>query len=92
MPQVQLEDQLFEAAKRRAADAGFSSIDEYIADVVVQDIRDEAANLDQFFTPERLAHIDKAEADIKAGKFYTTDQTDAELSKRRKEWLRTNPR
>jgi len=49
-------------------------------------------NIDSLFTPERLAHIDKAEADITAGKFYTTGQVTDELAKRRAEWLRTNPR
>lgn len=92
MPQVQLDDQVFEVAQRRAADAGYPSVDAYIADVVVHDADNNADNLDHFFTSDRLAHIDKAEADIKAGRFYTSEQADEELAKRRAEWLRTNRR
>ena len=92
MPQVQLDDQVFKVAQQRAADGGYASVDAYIADVVVHDVSDDSDNVDHLFTPERLAHIDKAEAAIKAGKFYTAEQADEELAKRRAEWLRTNPR
>jgi hypothetical protein len=54
-------------------------------------VTEETPNLDHLFTPERLAHIDKAEAEIKAGNFYTAEQADVELAKRRAEWLRSNP-
>jgi len=91
MPQVQLDDEVFKVAQRRAADAGYPSVDAYVADVVVHDASDEIDNLDHFFTPERLAHIDSADADIKSGKFVTSEQADEELAKRRAEWLRTNP-
>jgi hypothetical protein len=39
------------------------------------------------FTPERIAHIDKAAAEIKQGKYFNIEQADAELAKRRAEWL-----
>jgi hypothetical protein len=91
MPQIQLNDHVFQAAQRRAADGGFSSVEEYIADVVIHDVGDDA-DIDHLFTPERLAHIDEAEAEIKAGKSYTAEQADVELAKRRAEWLRNNPR
>jgi hypothetical protein len=82
--------------QRRAAELGFPTVDEYVADVLTRDLADESCgetpNLDHFFTPERLAHIDKAEADIKAGNFYTAEQADAELAKHRAEWIRKNPR
>jgi len=61
-------------------------------EILSHDIHDATENLDRLFTPERLAHIDKAEAQIKAGSFYTTEQADAELAKRRAEWLRRNSR
>ena len=95
MHQIQLNDKLYKEAERRAAEAGFPSVDEFIADVVSQELMEsdgETPNLDHLFTPDRLAHIDKAEAEIKAGKFYTADQANAELAKRRAEWLRNNPR
>ena len=92
MPEVQLDDHVFKVAQRRAADAGYASVDDYIADVVVHDANDDTDNIDHLFTPKRLAHIDEAEADIKGGRFFTTAQADQELAKRRAEWLRTNPR
>lgn len=96
MPQIELNERVFSAAQRRAAEAGFSSVDEYVADVVSHDLVEDSngatPNLDHVFTPERLAHIDAAEAEIKAGNFYTAEQADAELARRRAEWLRKNPR
>jgi len=96
MPQIQLNDQIFTAAQRRAAGAGYASVDEYVADVVAHDLSAEngadTPDLDHLFTPERLAHIDAAAAQIKDGNFYTTEQADAELAKRRAEWLQQNPR
>jgi hypothetical protein len=92
MHQVQLDDHLYEQVQRRATDAGFSTVDEYIAEILSRDIHDDTENIDHLFTPERLAHIDEAEAQIKAGSFYTSEQADVELAKRRAEWLRQNPR
>jgi hypothetical protein len=77
--------------RRQNVDAGYASVDAYIADIVVHD-RDETPDLDHLFTPERLAHIDAAMADINAGRSYTTEQANEELAKRRAEWLRNNPR
>jgi hypothetical protein len=47
-------------------------------------------NLDRLFTPERLADIDRAAAEIEAGNFYTPDEAAVELAKRRDQWLRQN--
>jgi hypothetical protein len=66
MHQIQLNDQLYQEAQRRAAEAGFGSVDEYVADMLQHDL-EETENLDHFFTPERLAHIDRAAAQIDAG-------------------------
>jgi hypothetical protein len=96
MPQVQLNNQIFTAAQRKAATAGYASVDDYIADVVSHDLSeengDQTPNLDYLFTPERLAHIDAAAAEVRDGKFYSTEQADEELAKRRAEWLQKNPR
>ena len=87
MHQIQLSDQLFQQAQRRAAESGFPS-----ADVVQHDLAMEVGNLDHLFTPERLAHIDRSIAQIRAGQGLTSEQAKAELSKRRDEWLRQNAR
>lgn len=88
MHQIQLNDHLYQEALRRATEAGFSSVDDYVADVLQHDLLEETENFDHLFTPERLAHIDGAAAEIDAGQGLTSDQVDAELAKRRDEWLR----
>ena len=87
---LQLTDQLYDQAKRRAVEAGFKSMDEYIADVVSDELTDDADNLDHLFTPERLAKIDAAAAQVEAGQFLTSEQADVELAKHRAEWLQNN--
>jgi len=53
--------------------------------------RRETDDLDHFFTPERLAQIDEAEAAIARGEFYTLEDLDAELARLRAEWIRKHP-
>jgi hypothetical protein len=89
MPVVQLDDQVFEVVRKRASDAGYASVDAYVTDMLVGE---HAENIDRLFTPERLAHIDKADADIQSGKGYTTEQAEKELARRREKWLQANPR
>jgi PHD/YefM family antitoxin component YafN of YafNO toxin-antitoxin module len=91
MHHIQLNDQLYQEAQRRATEAGFGSVDEYFADMLQHDLED-TENLDHFFTPERLAHIDRSIAQIEAGQGLTSEQAKAELARRRDEWLRQNPR
>jgi hypothetical protein len=85
MHQVQLEltDQLYDQAKRRAIEAGFKSVEEYAADVLADDLAVDTENFDHLFTPERLALIDKAEAQIEAGQCMTAKDADVELARRR---------
>jgi hypothetical protein len=94
MRQVQLNERLYKEAERRAAEAGFSTVDEYVADVVshdlVEDTGGETPNLDHLFTPERLAHIDKAEAEIRAGNYFTAEQVREHFKKKRAEWIQKN--
>ncbi len=77
-----------------AAEAGFASVDEYIAEVVNDDLTggdgEETPNLDHLFTPERLAEIESARAEIKAGNSFTADQVREHFKKKREEWLRTH--
>jgi hypothetical protein len=88
MPQIQLTDQIFDAARRRAADGGFSSVDEYIADVLVHDLGEDTDNFDRLFTPERTGHLEKISAEIKAGgKTYTVQEVEKHFENKRKVWL-----
>ena len=91
MHQVHLNDQLYREAQRRAAEAGFGSVDDYIADVLRNDFAEEVEDLDHFFTPERLAQIDQSLADVRAGKVLTLAQVEEELAKSREAWLRDHP-
>ncbi len=67
MRQVHLNDRLYQEAQRGAEASGFSSVDEYVADVLSHDFQLDDENLDQFFTPERLALIDPSAADEEKG-------------------------
>jgi hypothetical protein len=91
MHQVNLNDQLYQDVQRRAAEAGFTNVDDYVADVLSHDLNEETPNLDHFFTPERMAQIDQSLASAAAGNVYTSEQVDQELAKRRDEWLRQHP-
>ncbi|HEY1685695.1 MAG TPA: hypothetical protein VGG19_13085 [Tepidisphaeraceae bacterium] len=88
MPQIQLADQIYKEAQRRAAEGGFSSVDDYVADVISQSIHQPAENYDHLFTPERIAHLDRISAAIKAGaKTYSTAEVQAHFEQKRKQWL-----
>lgn len=91
MHRVQLPERLYQEAERRAAEAGFSNVDEYVAQVVSQDLGGEAEDFDFLFTPERLAQLDQISAEIKAGaKTYTMDEVDEHFQKRRETWRQQN--
>ncbi len=74
------------SAARRSA--GFSSVDEYIADVVVHDSDDERDNFDHLFTPEVVARLDKISNEMKAGKSVSTEEVDKHLADVRETWLK----
>jgi hypothetical protein len=95
MQQIQLSDQLYQDAKRRASEAGYSNVDQYIADVLVHDLTNndgnETPNLDHLFTPEVIADLDQISAEIKAGgKIYSLDEVQEHFEKKRKEWLQSH--
>lgn len=82
MRQVQLSDQLYDQAKRRAAAAGFKTVDDFVADVLADELIGDTPDLDHLFTAERLAHIDKAAAQVKAGKTHTAAEVREHFRKR----------
>lgn len=51
----------------------------------------EDAAIQAMFTPERLAKIDAAQADIRAGNGRTLEQLDQRLAATKAEWLAANP-
>ena len=86
MHQVQLTDQLYKEAERRAREAGFASVDEFIADRLESDFFDEQENFDERFTPEVLAHLDRISEDMKAGKKVSMEEVDKHLTDVREAW------
>ena len=86
MHQVQLPEPIYKEAQRRAADAGYSNVDEYVTEVLSQELAAES-DLDHFFTSERIAQLDQISGEIKAGaKTYTMDEVRQHFQKRREEW------
>ena len=73
MHQINLQDEMYEEARRRAATAGFASVDEFVADVLAQDFHLDDT-FDQFFTPQRLALVDESIADVAAGNVHSMVQ------------------
>jgi len=69
MHQISIDDQVYADVSRRATDAGFPSVDAYVNDILRHyPFDEETEDLSGFFTPERLALIDEAVAEIDAGK------------------------
>lgn len=91
MHQVRLNDRLYKEAERRAREAGFGSVDEFVADRLENDFSEEQENFDHLFTPEVIADLDKISDQIKAGgKTYTMHEVDEHFEKKRQEWLRNH--
>jgi PHD/YefM family antitoxin component YafN of YafNO toxin-antitoxin module len=74
MHQIQLNEQLYQDVQRRASAAGFVTVDEYVADVLQHDLNEESESFDYLFTPERLARIDRAAAQIDTGQGVPAEQ------------------
>jgi hypothetical protein len=90
MHPILLSEELYQEARCRATDAGFASVDEYVADVVHHDLHEEPADFDHLFTAERMAELDRALADVDAGRGLPRDQVEAELAQQKAQWLRQN--
>jgi hypothetical protein len=88
---LQLTDQLYEEAKRRAGSAGFKSVNEFVADVLADELTQETEDFDHLFTPERIAHVDKVAASVEAGgPTYSIEEVSAYLATKRADWLRSH--
>ncbi len=84
---IQLTEQLYNQAKQRAVEAGFASLDEYILDVVLDDVPYETQDLDDRFTPKVVAHLNQIQEAIKAGtKTYSEEDLDNYLQEKSRVW------
>jgi hypothetical protein len=84
MHQVNLSDQLFAEAQRAATARGLDSVEDYIVELVAEDLLDDDA--DHLFTAEVLLEIDKGLEDLKAGRILSMDQVKAHFAKKRSAW------
>jgi hypothetical protein len=93
MQQVQLNDTLYKEAERRAAEAGFPTVDEYVADVLTQEIVDDTDNFDHLFTPQVISELEQISATAKAGgKTYTSEEVREHFRKKSDEWRANHPK
>jgi hypothetical protein len=71
MSYVQLNEKLYKAAKQRATNEGYASVDEYVDDLVSQDVVPDD-RYEYLFTAELLARLEQITGEIKTGgKIYT---------------------
>lgn len=90
MQHIQLSDQLYKQAQRRASEVGFQSVDEYVAEMIETDVGISTENFDHFFTPQIIAELDQIQAEIKAGgKTYTQDEIDEHFRRKSQAWRET---
>ena len=82
MQQIQLADQLYKEAERRAAEAGFPSVDDSVAEVISQSIHESAESYDHVFTPKRIANLDRISAGLKPAGRPTAPRKCASILKR----------
>jgi hypothetical protein len=70
--------------KRKAEEAGFETVDEYVEDVLTHEDNE---NLDHLFTPDRLEHLHRVSVEVKAGgKSYTSAEVDDHFRKKWDAW------
>ena len=90
--QLQLTDQLYDRARQRAAEAGLANLDEYLVDVVTENLTAETENLDHRFTPNVIAHLNQIQVDIRAGaKTYSESEVDVYLQEKARAWRESHP-
>ena len=90
--QLQLTDLLFDEAQRRSAVAGFANLDEYIVDVIVEDLMAETENLDRCFSPQVIPQLNSIRADIHEGdKTCTQLEVDQYVREKANIWRDSHP-
>lgn len=72
MPHITISEELYQKLFVRAQANGFGSVDDYVVDLLEQHLA-EPANFDEYFTPERLAEIKTAIAQVEAGESLTAE-------------------
>ncbi|RYZ72200.1 MAG: hypothetical protein EOP09_03555 [Proteobacteria bacterium] len=89
MQQISIPDPFFAEATRRAKASGVS-LERYVMDALRLHFEDEYDGPKA--TPELIATLRQADADIDAGKGLTMEQVRANLAANRTEWLQNHSR
>ena len=78
----------------QAAQAHHVSVETFVGEAVKLRLKDDAedAAIQAMFTSERLSHIEKAEAEIDAGEFFTAEQARSHFAQKKASWLQSHPR
>lgn len=85
--QLNLTDQLYSHAMRRAIEAGFTSLDEFLAEIIENELATDTENLDDRFTPKVLEELDRVSASVKKGaKTLTQQDVDEHFRQKSKAW------
>lgn len=93
MHQIQLTDEVYAEVERRAAEAGYNSIDEYVAEMLMGDLNEETANFDHLFTPECIADLDRVSAEVRAsGITYSPEQVREHFRNKSEAWSKESAR
>jgi uncharacterized protein (DUF433 family) len=91
MQQIQIADELFKDAQRQAAKAGFANVNDYIAELMRNNLKQGERNEDHLFTPERLAHLDRVASDLRnGGKSFTLSEVKEHFEQKRNSWLQND--
>lgn len=90
MAHIRLSARLYSDATRRAADAGFESVDTFVEEVI-RTYLDAGENADWFFTPQVLASLDRITTRIDAGEnTLTEEEVTSRIEANKAEWRRKN--
>jgi hypothetical protein len=90
MHQVQLNERLYKEAERRAREAGFRSVDEFVADRLESDFSEEQEDFDDRFTPQVGARLDRISDQMKAGQSVSAQQVDQHPADIREAWRKNH--
>ena len=83
MHHIELTDDVYEQAKRRAIEAGFTNVEEFIENFVIDCTGCESEDYDRLFTPAVIAELDRVSEGIEAGaKLFTQSEVDEHFRKK----------
>ena len=88
MNEIRLSEQHYKEAERRAKAAGYATVDDFVAEQLQGEFSVEQEDLDQHFTPEVLAHLDRTSDDMKAGKSSSMEEVERNQEAVRAAWLK----